>query len=139
EVARRALLAEGVAASAIAVTGNTVIDALQWILSRTQDPFADGALPSGDGRPFLLVTAHRRENFERLHRQYFTELDGIAAELAHMQILFVRHPNTKVQALAAECLTQPNIFKVAPLAYGAFLHLMRRAALVITDSGGIQE
>jgi UDP-N-acetylglucosamine 2-epimerase (non-hydrolysing) len=137
--AREALLAEGIASGAITLTGNTVIDALQWILQRVPDPYRDGVLPTGDARPYILVTAHRRENFERLHRQYFCELNAIAAQMPQMQVIFVMHPNPHARALAVQSLDQPNIHKVEPLPYASFLHLLRGAALIITDSGGIQE
>lgn len=137
--ARDALLAEGVAGEAIALTGNTVIDALQWILQRVPDPYREGELPGGDTRPYILVTAHRRENFERLHQQYFNELNAIALQMPQMQVIFVLHPNPQVRALAMQHLDQPNIHRVEPLPYASFLHLLRGAALVITDSGGIQE
>ncbi len=139
EAARNALLAEGIMPDTIAMTGNTVIDALQWILKHVPNPFESGALPTGDARPYILVTAHRRENFEKLHQQYFSELNALAAELPHMQVIFVMHPNPHVRVLAEQGLVQPNIHKVEPLGYSDFLHLMRGASLIITDSGGIQE
>ena len=138
-VARDALLAEGITAETVSVTGNTVIDALQWILKHVPNPFDGGVLPTGDTRPYILVTAHRRENFEKLHQQYFSELNALAAQLLHMQVIFVMHPNPRVRHLVEQSIHQPNIYMVEPLGYGDFLHLMRGAALIITDSGGIQE
>ena len=137
--ARDALLAEGIAADAIAMTGNTVIDALQWILQNVPDPYKEGALPSGDKRPDLVVTEHRRENFDGLHEQYFKELNALAAKMPGMQVIFVMHPNPNVRVVAEEILTQENIFMTPPMAYADFLHLLRGAKLIITDSGGIQE
>ncbi len=138
-IARDALLAEKFPAEQVAMTGNTVIDALQWILKHVPNPYKDGALPTGDARPYILVTAHRRENFEKLHHQYFTELNALAAQLPHMQFIFVMHPNPHVRALVKDSLKQPNIFTVEPMAYAPFLHLLSGASLIITDSGGIQE
>lgn len=137
--AREALLAEGIREDMVAMTGNTVIDALQWILRHVPDPFVNGGLPSGDARPYILVTAHRRENFERLHRQYFIELNTLALQTPHMQVIFVTHPNPNVKLLAEEYLTADNIHLIEPMGYAAFLHLLRGATLIVTDSGGIQE
>lgn len=137
--AENALLAEGIAQEAVTVTGNTVIDALQWILKHVPNPFEKKTLPTGDGRPYILVTAHRRENFEKLHEQYFSELNALAGQLPQAQVIFVMHPNPHVRVLAERGLTEPNIFCIEPLDYSAFLHLMRGAAMIITDSGGIQE
>lgn len=136
---REALLNEGISADAIALTGNTVIDALQWILKHVPNPHKDGALPTGDERPYILVTAHRRENFERLHQQYFNELNALAQQKPDMQVIFVMHPNPHVKVLAEQTLRETNIHMVGPMAYAPFLHLLRGAALIITDSGGIQE
>jgi len=139
EGAKAALVAENIPAEHIAMTGNTVIDALQWILKRVPDPFANGGLPTGDVRPYILVTAHRRENFERLHQQYFAELNTLATQVPDMQVIFVMHPNPNVRVLATQGLRGDSIRMIEPLDYAAFLHLLRGAKLIITDSGGIQE
>jgi UDP-N-acetylglucosamine 2-epimerase (non-hydrolysing) len=133
ELAREALLAECIAEESIAMTGNTVIDALQWILQNIP------ASPETPRKPYILVTAHRRENFAELHQQYFASLNALATSRPDLQVLFVRHPNPNVKALAAQELTAPNIRMIEPQSYEKFVYLMRDAKLIITDSGGIQE
>src|SRR5690606_40028988 len=63
----------------------------------------------------------------------------ISEQMPDMQVIFVLHPNPTVRALVKENLRHPNIHMVEPLAYAPFLHLLRGASLIITDSGGIQE
>lgn len=134
------LRAENIASERIFMTGNTVIDALRWILDNVPDPFKDGKnLPSGDARPYILVTAHRRENFDTMHQAYFQRLNALAAALPALQVIFVTHPNPNVQRHAVRELKEANIFQIPPLAYDEFIHLMRGARLIITDSGGVQE
>ena len=138
--AKDALLAENVPAAGVHVTGNTVIDALRWILETVPDPYQGGKkLPTGDARPYILVTAHRRENFDRMHQAYFQRLNALAAALPTMQVIFVTHPNPNVQRHAVRELTEANVFQVPPMAYENFVHMMRGAALIVTDSGGVQE
>ena len=135
-----ALVTENIAPESIAMTGNTVIDALRWILDNVPDPFKGGhMLPTGDARPYILVTAHRRENFDLMHQAYFRQLNMLAAALPEMQVIFVTHPNPNVQRHAVRELTESNVFQIPPLGYDHFVHLMRGAALIVTDSGGVQE
>src|SRR4051812_46967583 len=141
EGARRNLLAEGVAAERIFVTGNSGIDALFHVV----DGLEQGRLPTSGfpwidpARKLVLVTAHRRENFgegiERICRAI--------AELARRddtQVVYPVHRNPKVLGPVTERLGGlPNVILLPPLDYRAFVDLMRRSYLVITDSGGIQE
>jgi len=139
--ARDNLLREGVHADKIHVTGNPVIDALLMVADMPYDvrqgPLAD--IP-WDKR-VILVTAHRRENFGK-------PLESICAalrEIAHrysgdVHIVYPVHPNPNVQNTVYRLLDGvPNITLLPPLDYLPLVHLMERAYLVLTDSGGIQE
>jgi UDP-N-acetylglucosamine 2-epimerase (non-hydrolysing) len=138
--ARDNLLREGVAAGAIHVTGNTVIDALQWTIGRPELeriplPYL---LPN---RRLVLVTAHRRESFGPPLARICEALRGLAREFRDdAQIVYPVHLNPNVQGPVREALgNEPNIHLVPPLDYLAFVRLMRESVLVMTDSGGIQE
>lgn len=145
ERSRNSLLAEGFALDAIHVTGNTVVDALQWIKAKLDaDPVArakvEGDLPQpAPGKRMILVTNHRRENFD-------TGIASVArglAELArseNVQIIFPVHLNPNVQAPVKQILGDvPNVHLLPPLSYLPFAALMMRAHLIVTDSGGVQE
>jgi UDP-N-acetylglucosamine 2-epimerase (non-hydrolysing) len=141
EAAAGNLLREGVERDRIYVTGNTGIDAVL----ETRDALAAGRLRA-DGLPALdprkklvLVTAHRRESFG-------DGLDGICDALARLavrddlQIVYPVHPNPNVRAVVERRLGGiPAIHLIEPLAYVPFVDLMRRAHVLLTDSGGIQE
>lgn len=145
ETARRNLLAEGVPASAISVTGNTVIDAL---LSVVQGPLAEPVLRDRMARRFsfidftrtvVLVTGHRRENFGRGFEAICTAL-GRLADYDDTQIVYPVHLNPNVREPVHRILAgRPNIHLIEPLEYLEFVFLMSRCRCVLTDSGGIQE
>jgi UDP-N-acetylglucosamine 2-epimerase (non-hydrolysing) len=139
--ARRHLLAENVAAEAVHVTGNTVVDAVQRIASRPHEPVS-GALRSAiaSGRRLVLVTAHRRESFGAPLREAFGALRAIADRHPDVLLFYPVHPNPNVQAPAAELLGgHERILLAEPVNYLDLVHAMKHATLVITDSGGIQE
>jgi UDP-N-acetylglucosamine 2-epimerase (non-hydrolysing) len=141
--ARAALLAEGIASSSVFVTGNTVIDALLWARARARE--ARPALPPGlaeelDGRPMVLVTGHRRESFgaglEHICRAILEVAD------ANRDVLFVYpvHLNPNVQEPVRRILgAHPQVRLIEPQPYLPFVWLMDHAAVVLTDSGGVQE
>ena len=139
--ARDNLLREGVLASHIIVTGNPVIDALLEVSSRPYD-WSSGPLAAiPQDRPIVLVTAHRRENFGAPLESIFTALRSLA-EIYADKITFVYpvHLNPNVQEPARRLLgDRPNVHLLSPLDYLPMVHLMKRAHLVLTDSGGIQE
>jgi UDP-N-acetylglucosamine 2-epimerase (non-hydrolysing) len=132
---------EGIPESAITVTGNTGIDAVLYV----KEELEAGRLTAPDwkwldsGRKLIVVTAHRRENFG----------DGIAnlclalrrlAQREDAQIVYPVHPNPNVIGPVRESLGSiPNIVLLEPLGYVPFVDLMRRAHLLLTDSGGVQE
>jgi UDP-N-acetylglucosamine 2-epimerase (non-hydrolysing) len=139
--ARDNLLREGIPPGLIFVTGNPVIDALLDIASRPYDVGAGPLAPVPWERRILLVTAHRRENFGRPLEQVFAALRRLAEIYAEsLAIVYPVHLNPNVQEPARRILGGvPNILLLPPLDYLPMVHLMKRAHLVLTDSGGIQE
>lgn len=142
------LLREGVAAEAIHVTGNTVIDALLAVVEKLRnDPalqaeFAQRFSFLDPQRRLVLVTGHRRENFGEGFQNICNALADIAAEHADVQVLYPVHLNPNVRQpvndiLAARGLA--NVHLIDPVDYLPFVYLMDRAHIIVTDSGGIQE
>ena len=137
--AKANLLAEGVAAHSVHVTGNTVIDALQLMVGQELDgdPFAW----LDPDRQLILLTAHRRENFGQPLESIFKAVRTLAERYAdRIQIVYPVHLNPNVQEPARRMLAEvSNVVLVEPLAYLPMVHLMQRSQLILTDSGGIQE
>ena len=139
------LLQEGIAASTIHVTGNTVIDAL---LSVSQKLDADASLNQNlaEQFPFLdttkrlvLVTGHRRENFGAGFEAMCQALRDIAAQPG-VQVVYPVHLNPNVQEPVHRILGGvSNVHLIDPLDYLPFVYLMKRSHIILTDSGGIQE
>ena len=141
EGARQNLLAEGVPDSRIRVTGNTVIDALLDVAARPYD-FSKGPLASLplDSRRVILVTAHRRESFGPPLRALCGAIRAVAERFPDTQVVYPVHLNPNVQQPVRELLGGfNNISLLEPLDYEPFVHLMKRAILILTDSGGLQE
>lgn len=145
ETARQALLAENVPDASIHVTGNTVIDALQEIVARfAQKPELDREMQARfpflrPDRRMILVTGHRRENFGRGLRNICQALRDISRD-GGVDIVFPVHLNPNVKAPVTRMLEgAPGVHLIAPQDYLPFVWLMRRAHLIITDSGGVQE
>ncbi len=142
--ARANLLAEGVADAAITVTGNTVIDALfDAVAILDADPAraaaAAAALPPPDpARRLILVTGHRRENLSGGLARVAAALRRLA-DRGDVRIVYPVHLNPAVREAAAPLAGHPAIDLIEPLDYLPFVALMRRAHLIITDSGGVQE
>ncbi len=141
ERARQELLADGVKAGDIVVTGNTVIDAL---LTTAAQPFefTEPPLSEVDFAAYrtILVTAHRRENWGEPIRNICRSVAQIAGEFPDTQVIFQMHKNPIVRDVIREELDgRPRILLVEPQEYVPWVHLMKRASLVLTDSGGIQE
>jgi UDP-N-acetylglucosamine 2-epimerase (non-hydrolysing) len=138
---RENLLAENIPDSAIVVTGNTVVDALQWALRR-QAKFQQPELADldTDVRPVLLVTAHRRESWGTSMASIGRALARLAKVERDLIIVFPIHPNPIVRdAILPLVRMYENVRVIDPLPYGEFVRLMHRAAIILTDSGGIQE
>lgn len=137
--ARQNLLKENVAASSIYVTGNTAIDGLLFAVRRasTRPPVPEAWLR---GRRLLLVTAHRRESWGEGIRSICLALRDLSDRFRDVVIIYAVHPNPRVRAVADEVLAgRERIHLVEPPDYAEFVALMRRAYLILTDSGGIQE
>jgi UDP-N-acetylglucosamine 2-epimerase len=144
-IERDALLVLG---SRVAVTGNTVIDALYQTAERVSiSPPPDAALDAvrtwraaGPDRRVILVTGHRRENFGDPMREFFSALRDIERLQPNVLIVFPVHLNPNVQRAASEVLSgASNVLLTPPKDYPTFVALMLAADLIITDSGGVQE
>ncbi|MDP6418899.1 MAG: UDP-N-acetylglucosamine 2-epimerase (non-hydrolyzing) [Candidatus Krumholzibacteria bacterium] len=126
---------EGVETEKILVTGNTVIDALLETAAREDLPdFPD--LSS----PLILLTAHRRESFGTPLGRIFSAVAELASRHPECQVVYPVHPNPSVRKAASDKLEGiGNVQLCDPLDYASFVSLMKRARLILTDSGGIQE
>ncbi|GAC1610359.1 MAG: UDP-N-acetylglucosamine 2-epimerase (non-hydrolyzing) [Mycobacteriales bacterium] len=135
------LLREGVPAAAVVVTGNTVIDALRWTVDQPARPEDAHLLPDPeDGRRVVLVTTHRRESWGAPMRGVAAALRRIASSRPDLLVVLPMHRNPVVrEALEPALSGLENVMLTEPLAYGAFSRLMQRAAVILTDSGGVQE
>jgi UDP-N-acetylglucosamine 2-epimerase (non-hydrolysing) len=138
---RQNLVREGIPDDRVFVTGNTGIDALLHA-STVKAPFPDRAVAEAveSREPYVVVTAHRRENWQGVLRRIAEAVGRLAA--AHPRVRFVvpLHPNPLVrEQLGVPLGAHPNVVLTEPLAYAQFAHLMAEAALILTDSGGIQE
>ena len=140
QLARRNLLAEGVPDSSIHVTGNTVIDALLAVARLTaESDHAELRALVGDRR-LILLTAHRRESFGAGLTDVFQAVREIADAVPDVQFVYPVHLNPNVQEPAHAVLDgHDRISLIPPLDYLSLVYLMRRATLILTDSGGIQE
>lgn len=150
EMSKNNLLAEGVNAAQITITGNTVIDALQWVLGRIDSDAAqrvrlDQLLNEHLGfdwkqKRFVLVTGHRRENFGDGFIQICEALRDSAQRYPEVHFVYPVHLNPNVRAPVNAVLANlVNVHLIEPLTYEPFVHLLRQSYVVLTDSGGIQE
>ena len=142
EVNKKNLLAEGVPAENIFITGNSVIDALYIITSRPFNfPENLQKIYSKDKR-VILVTTHRRENFHKL-KGIYEAINSLVEEFDDIEVVFPVHPNPNVRKLVQEHFPSnsksSSIHLIEPLSYECFVHAMKNSYLIITDSGGIQE
>lgn len=156
-LSRQNLLREGIAEESITVTGNTVIDALYWVVGKMKN---DIELSSGledslkkagydvsrlaDGRKLVLITGHRRENFGDGFISMCTAIKDLAQKYPDVDFVYPMHLNPNVrkpihEVFGEELSDFANMFFIEPLEYLSFVFLMEKATLVLTDSGGIQE
>jgi UDP-N-acetylglucosamine 2-epimerase (non-hydrolysing) len=144
ETAAQALRREAIDPARIHVTGNTVIDALQWTAARIA---AEPALAAGldpvlarlAGKRLVLVTTHRRENFGG-GMAAIARAIGRIADRPDTAVLFPVHPNPNVVSVMDAVLGErANVARVAPLDYPQFVRALGAATLVLSDSGGVQE
>ena len=150
--AKGRLIAEGVDPQTVFLTGNTVVDAIQWILEKPPSTearrlFSKLGLPDppaaeAEDLPFrlLLVTAHRRESFGAPFESLCQGLRMIAERNHDVFVVYPMHLNPRVQEPVKRILAgHPRIRLIDPLPYEPFVRLMNVSYLILTDSGGIQE
>jgi UDP-N-acetylglucosamine 2-epimerase (non-hydrolysing) len=138
ETARKHLLAEGIPEKQIYVTGNTVIDALLSIAA--SDPVEIEGLHVADGHRVILVTAHRRENWGEPMERICAAVKSIVGAFPDTEVVFAVHKNPIVRDVVFRDLGDVDrIHLIEPPDYVPFVHLLKRAHLVLTDSGGVQE
>jgi UDP-N-acetylglucosamine 2-epimerase (non-hydrolysing) len=150
DISQQNLLSEGVDKLSITVTGNTVIDALYWVLKRIDkdenrqknlENFLNAKLSiNWQGEDFILVTAHRRENFGDGFLQICSALRELALKYPKIHFVYPVHLNPNVSKPVYEILNNfDNIHLIKPLEYEPFVYLLKHSYLVLTDSGGVQE
>jgi UDP-N-acetylglucosamine 2-epimerase (non-hydrolysing) len=136
ESSKQNLLKEGIPAAAVMVTGNTVIDALLSVVQRpTELPFE-----LDSSKRLVLVTAHRRENFGAPYEEICEAILELVDRNPDIQVLYPVHPNPNVKEVAYRILgSHRSIVLCEPLDYLPFIEAMKRAYLILSDSGGVQE
>ncbi|MEO0082905.1 MAG: UDP-N-acetylglucosamine 2-epimerase (non-hydrolyzing) [candidate division WOR-3 bacterium] len=138
--AKENLLREGINPKNVVVTGNTVIDALQLALKMNPKidlPILHKIKPENK---IILVTAHRRENFGRPFVNICQALKSIVTRNKDVEIIYPVHPNPNIKIPVHRILGNiDRIHLIAPVDYLPFAYLMKKAYLILTDSGGIQE
>jgi UDP-N-acetylglucosamine 2-epimerase (non-hydrolysing) len=143
-VSEAALLAENTPAERVHVTGNTVIDALQWVTGRIE---AEPAMAAGladlearfAGKRIIGVTSHRRENFGEGMQSIAEAIRRIASR-GDVAVIFPVHLNPNVRAVMNAALAGlPNVALIEPLDYPHFARLLAISEIMLTDSGGVQE
>ena len=149
-------LIEEKAMGQIFVTGNTVIDALHYVVNKLKNDEAiakeqDAVLLNAgydvtrlaDGKKLVLITGHRRENFGDGFIRMVTAMKDLSEKYPEVDFVYPMHLNPNVRKpiheVFGEDLTRHNFFFIEPLQYLEFVHLMSKATIVLTDSGGIQE
>ena len=149
-------LIEEKAMGKIYVTGNTVIDALHYVVNKLKNDESiakeqDAVLLNAgydvtrlaNGKKLVLITGHRRENFGDGFIRMVTAMKDLSEKYPNVDFVYPMHLNPNVRKpiheVFGEDLTRPNFFFIEPLQYLEFVHLMSKATIVLTDSGGIQE
>jgi len=157
QLSRQNLLQENVSDESIIVTGNTVIDALYWVVDKikkdeTLNAELQGILITAgydvnrlvNGKKLVLITGHRRENFGDGFINMCTAIKDLTQKYPEIDFVYPMHLNPNVRKpiheVFGEDLTNlDNMFFIEPLEYLSFVYLMEKSTLVLTDSGGIQE
>lgn len=156
-LSRENLLKENVSDNKITVTGNTVIDALYWVVDRIkQDKQLDADLETillqagydthrlQDGKKLVLITGHRRENFGQGFIDMCRAIKDLSTKYPDVDFVYPMHLNPNVRKPIHEVFGENlsdlgNMFFIEPLEYLSFVFLMEKSTIVLTDSGGIQE
>lgn len=138
---RETLLREGVPESHVFVTGNPVVDALHSVLARTRvSPLVERLLQGTQNSRRIILTTHRRESFGEAMIQNLRVLGRFVESHQDATLLFPVHPNpVVVEATRAALPVHPRIHLIEPLEYADFITLLAHAALIVSDSGGVQE
>jgi UDP-N-acetylglucosamine 2-epimerase (non-hydrolysing) len=150
DLSKKNLLSEGIKESFISVTGNTVIDALYFVLKRIdkdirRQKILNNVLKTNlffnwQKENFILITAHRRENFGDSFLQICTAIKKLALKYPKIHFVYPVHLNPNVNKPVYKILNSfKNIHLIKPLEYEQFVYLLKHSYLVLTDSGGIQE
>jgi UDP-N-acetylglucosamine 2-epimerase (non-hydrolysing) len=150
EISKQNLLNENIDEANIAITGNTVIDALLFtrdktnkdteLLAKVTKTIQEDNYNIDENKRFILVTGHRRENFGQKFINICEGLKAIALNNPDVDIVYPVHLNPNVQQPVKEILAGiKNVFLIEPLDYEAFVYLMSKSHFIITDSGGVQE
>ena len=156
-LSRKNLLQEGIADERITVTGNTVIDALRWVVDKIRKDSSLNLELAGQlkaigydvkrlasPRRIVLITGHRRENFGVGFLNICQAIKDLTVRYPEVDFVFPMHPNPNVRQPIREVFgeklsDQGNMVFIEPLEYLSFVYLMEKASIVLTDSGGIQE
>lgn len=153
-LSRQNLLDEGVPENRIHVTGNTVIDALHWVVERIKDDkeldcklenqLREAGYNVGRDRRLVLITGHRRENFGKGFINICNAIKTLSVRHPEVDFVYPMHLNPNVRKPIHEVFGEDlsnldNTFFIEPLEYLNFVYLMERSHIVLTDSGGIQE
>jgi len=138
------LQAEGIPEERVTVTGNTVVDAIRYVTKLPFDPAGTSleriAALTDEGKRIVLVTAHRRENFGRGIAEICDAVHELAEGREDIHVVYPVHPNPSVTAEVYRRLNLTrNLTLLSPLGYRETVWLLGRTALVLTDSGGLQE
>lgn len=133
------LLRERIAPDSIFLTGNTGIDTLLRVAAESEDKF-DLLGKLAPNKKLLLLTLHRRESFGQPIKRALTKIGEIVKARDDVQLVYPVHMNPNVKNPAEEILGEiPNVLLIPPVDYFPFVSLLKRAYLILTDSGGIQE
>ncbi len=156
-LSKQNLLREAVAEESIVVTGNTVIDALYWVVNKIKtDAVLNSELQNllaqagydvnrlSDGKKLVLITGHRRENFGDGFINMCTAIRDLTQKYPDVDFVYPMHLNPNVRKPIHEVFGEDlsnlgNMFFIEPLEYLSFVYLMEKSTIVLTDSGGIQE
>lgn len=153
-LSKQNLLKENVDAHRIIVTGNTVIDALHWVVNKIhsenglRDGLRESILQFGydtdrleKGRRLVLITGHRRENFGEGFLNICHAIKSLSHKYSEVDFVYPVHLNPNVRKPVMDILGEAadNVFLIDPLQYLPFVYLMEQSYLILTDSGGIQE
>ena len=156
-LSKQNLLREAVAEESITVTGNTVIDALYWVVNKIKsdtslsENLQNLLLHAGydvnrlsDGKKLVLITGHRRENFGDGFINMCTAIKDLTQKYPDIDFVYPMHLNPNVrkpihEVFGEDLANLANMFFIEPLEYLSFVYLMEKSTIVLTDSGGIQE